>query len=89
MFLHVLGIAVRSGKDKAIQQRNKEQKNHDTVFINLEQSEDIQDSIPGTPPSKKFKSMFFSAMSNKKSKMPDKEHSKTIILVEDSDVDSD
>ena len=84
----LLGIAVQSGKDKTMQQTHKGQTHEDTPVVFIDE-EEMEDSIPGTPPSKKFKCMFFSAISTK-NKMPIKQQSKSpVILVEDSDVESD
>jgi hypothetical protein len=82
--LSILGIAVRSGQDKTARQTRQEQT--EVSFVSDEQ---IPDSIPGTPPSKKFKAMFFSAISEKKDPSTIKEPSKSIVLVEDSDEESD
>ena len=80
------GIAVRSGQDKPTRQAHKEQKQVEIDFVSDEQ---LPDSIPGTPPSKKFKSMFFSAMSETKNKTTIKQSNTTVVLVEDSDEESD
>ena len=73
-----------------MQQKNKEQKSNETVSINLEESEELDDSIPGTPPSKKFKAMFFSAILGKMNKTTETDQPKKpapVVLVEDSESD--
>lgn len=75
------GIAVRSGN-------NKDGKKHDEKHFSEEKFS--EESVPGTPPSKKFKSMFFSSMSES----ADDAHNKTtidhaVILAADTDEESD
>ena len=75
---------MRSGKDRTTLVKPREETQDDE--FNMVES---QDSIPGTPPCKKFKSMFFSNVSGR-SKMYMKEQSnKSVILAQDSDEESD
>lgn len=49
--------------------------------------DESQESVPGTPPSKKFKSMFFSAIASKTTS--NEKSNKSVILAKDSDDESD
>ncbi|XP_028402790.1 cell cycle checkpoint control protein RAD9A-like [Dendronephthya gigantea] len=75
------GIRVRSGKNKTMQLEDRGQEPHDLVNAS-------QESVPGTPPNKKFKSMFFSAITSKTTSK-EKSKSTSVVLVKDSDDESD
>lgn len=76
---------MRSGKQKEKFKTKQQRSKNETVVSDDE--DDLAEKIPGTPPNKKFKSIFFSALHN--NSMNNTQLSQTVVLAEDSDPDSD
>lgn len=78
------GIAVRSGKYKDGIKKPDETTIHENADL-------LEDSVPGTPPSKKFKSMFFSAMTDSENPSTKTKTAQetSVVLAADTDDESD